>query len=343
MRAAPGPPWAHLPVQSIRLLNRYVGEGILGDCKGDCRAARQRLITGAHGGCCAMTAIGVRTQAGPASTTPATTPAVDPTPNEASTAAAPRRVDDHSTGTKVMQTVAWIGLAGTAIDLARWGAAGKLNAQRGTIGKWLLGIMPMGPGIHNGIVPHEGGMFGKAYAASNSFGTIMAGVNAVAAVTAMGLGVQKGVEDSDGSVLGAITGGASGLVQTREGRIGLLGLIGPAITFGTIFHAGWHARPQGLGAVIAAGQKAEFRGNAKLAWFGVALSPIVLLNLAGVFDGFDSRHDPDKSWLQTAVEGLRNVPRTIHEVRLPFVPDALLGWTDSLAVKHDDAGSAPAG
>lgn len=232
----------------------------------------------------------------------------------------------HDFGSNAIRVASVAGVGGGLLNLARWGAAAPYNKARGTLGLWAYSMVPViGPGVNNKIVPIDHGLWKTSYRASNMFGTVMTGVSAAVAIPNLISGVSQGWHEKDGhGPLAQTLGGAAGLVTTRAGRTGLLGAIMPAITGGIILGAGWHARSNGLMAVLKAGQDSPLRGNFKLAMLGVAMAPLMLLNESGALDSLNSHREKsdDRSAGTMFLDGLKNLPETARSLKAPYIPQA---------------------
>jgi hypothetical protein len=221
----------------------------------------------------------------------------------------------------------WLGLGGAFLDWGRWGAAYKFNKARGTLGLWAYSPMPIiGPGINNKVVPYEHGAWKTAYTVSNSFGTVMSAVHLAVALPNLGMGFKQGWDSDDPNhgVGSHALHGLEGLVATRAGRTGLIAGVGPAITWGIILGAGWHARSEGALAVLRAGQQSPLRGSMALGFIGVALTPFLYMNESGSLDFLNLDRDPEdhRSSSDVFFSGLHRIPEAVRSLSLPFLPKA---------------------
>lgn len=233
----------------------------------------------------------------------------------------------HDFGSDAMRVASVVGIGGGLLNLARWGAAGPYNKARGTLGLWAYSMVPIiGPGVNNKIVPIDHGLWKTSYRASNMFNTVMTGASAAIAIPNLITGISQGWHEKDGQgPIAQALGGAAGIATTRAGRTGLVSMVMPAITGGIILGAGWHARSEGLMAILKAGQDSPLRGSFKLGMLGVAMMPLIMLNESGALDSLNSKREATdtRSAGTTFVDGVTSLPETMRSLKLPFVPK---GW-----------------
>ncbi|MBC7645423.1 MAG: hypothetical protein H7123_09860 [Thermoleophilia bacterium] len=212
--------------------------------------------------------------------------------------------DRTDSGATVYHWASRVGLSQDALDYGRMFAAIPDARQNGRLGKLLYSMTPViGPGANTAVVPYETGMWKTAYRTSNVLGTMMTAVNATIAAPNIAAGWNEG-------------GGPAGLYNTKAGRTGMIAAIGPAISITTMtigMIAAHSAGARGW-AVLRGAIDSPLRQNFQLGMIGVALSPIMIGNEAGVFDFAD--HNSDVGFSESVRTGVKNVPHSIGHIFL---------------------------
>jgi hypothetical protein len=169
----------------------------------------------------------------------------------------------------------------SAIPRTYFGAAGGPMSERA---KWLLPVQALTMKSTIDVVPYEGGPLGswrKAYVTANVMKAVTAPLSIYVAASA--------------GIPAVLAGGPGALIDTRQGRSGLISAVGGVIQLGFMGLALKHAGGSGMGrfgAMLEAPELGRYRvaAPALLAWAGV------LANQGGLFDELDdgntkSTHD----------------------------------------------------